>query len=196
VRRIDIETVRRALRARPPLPLPEPLPQRASVALVLHSIEADLEALFIQRAERPGDPWSGQVAFPGGRAEPGESPVETATRETNEEVGLDLSTSAELLGGLDELQAVGRNVRIGLSIQPWVFALRREPGALQCSEEVASAHWLRLQDLFDPARERPFLYPYEGATLELPSVHLGGLVIWGLTYHMLRSFAQVVTEAR
>jgi len=195
VDRISIEVVRRALRTRPPVPLPKSLPQRSSVALVLRPVEADLEVLFIQRAERPGDPWSGQVAFPGGRAETGESALDTARRETAEEVGLDLSTGAELLGGLDEIQAVGRGLAMGLSIQPWVFALRGEPGTLRCSDEVASAHWLRFTALQDPARQRPLLYRYEGSTLELPSVHIDGLIIWGLTYRMLQSFAEVVTGA-
>jgi hypothetical protein len=52
----------------------------------------------------PGDPWSGHVAFPGGRAEPGDaSPWHTAARETWEETGLDLLAAGRLLGTLDEL---------------------------------------------------------------------------------------------
>jgi 8-oxo-dGTP pyrophosphatase MutT (NUDIX family) len=151
-----------------------------------------MEALFIERAERPGDPWSGQVAFPGGRAEPGEDLVDTAVRETAEEVGLDLSTGAELLGGLDEIQAVGRSRPLGLSIQPWVFGLRGPPAPIRCSSEVASAHWLRLADLLDPARQAPFPYELEGTRLTLPSLRIDGLVIWGLTYRMFHSFAEVV----
>jgi len=189
---VSIDTVRRALEARSPARLSRPLPHRSSVAIVLRPVEAGLEALFIQRAERVDDPWSGQVAFPGGRAEPGESSVGTAIRETAEEVGLDLSTAADLLGGLDEIQAVGRRLALELSIQPWVFALHGPIGPLRCSDEVASAHWLRLSELFDPARQRPFLYEHEGATIRLPSVHAGALVIWGLTYRMLQSLAEVV----
>ncbi len=187
-----LDDVRRALRARPPSRLPGPLPRQAAVALILHAAGAGIETLLIRRADRPGDPWSGQVAFPGGRAEPGESGVETAVRETREEVGLDLAAEAEVLGGLDEIQAIGRSRPLGLSIQPWVFGMRGAPHPLRCSGEVASAHWLRLRDLLDPAREAPFPYELEGRTLQLPSVRLEGLVIWGLTYRMLRTFAELL----
>ena len=193
---LTLAEVHRALVEHPPSRLPERLPRRAAVALVLHADGPDLLALLIQRAERRGDPWSGQVAFPGGRAEPGETLVETAVRETSEEVGLDLAAGAELLGGLDEIQAVGRSRPLGLSIQPWVFGMRGVPGPLRCSEEVASAHWLRLRDLLDPAREVPYPYEFEGRTLELPSVRLEGLVVWGLTYRMLRTFAGVLSSRR
>ena len=55
----------------------------------------DLEMLFVKRSVYPGDPWSGQVAFPGGKAEPDEAFTETAIRETQEEIGIDLNECAE-----------------------------------------------------------------------------------------------------
>jgi 8-oxo-dGTP pyrophosphatase MutT (NUDIX family) len=192
VRSLTLDDVRRALRARTPARLPEPLPRQSAVAMVLREGAPGLEALLIRRADRPGDPWSGQVAFPGGRAEPGESLLETAVRETAEEVGLDLGSGAELLGGLDEIQAIGRGRLLGLSIQPWVFGLVREPDPPRLSGEVASAHWVRVPDLLDPARQAPFAYEHEGLQLELPSLRVGGLVIWGLTYRMLSAFAEVL----
>jgi len=192
VSRFTLECVRQALRARPPSPLPRPLPKQASVALILGQAGSDLELLFIRRAERPDDPWSGQVAFPGGRAELGEGPLDTAVRETREEVGLDLSREADLLGGLDEIQAVGRSRVLGLSIRPWVFGLRGPPGPVLSSDEVASAHWIRLGDLLDPSREASFHYDLDGATRVLPCLRVGGLVIWGLTYRMFRSFVEVL----
>jgi len=56
--------------------------RRAAVALILRDGAAGIELLFIRRAEHPMDPWSGQMAFPGGRAEPGDRDLEaTAVRE-------------------------------------------------------------------------------------------------------------------
>ncbi|KAG5458036.1 MAG: hypothetical protein BJ554DRAFT_1822 [Olpidium bornovanus] len=49
------------------------------------------EILFIKRATRAGDRWSGHVAFPGGKQEPSETARQTAERETREELGLDLT---------------------------------------------------------------------------------------------------------
>lgn len=198
-----LEDVRRALAAAPPARLLEPLPRQAAVALVLREARPGLEALFIRRAERSDDPWSGQVAFPGGRAELGEPLLATAVRETAEEVGLDLARGAELLGGLDEIQAIGRGRAMGLSIQPFVFGLGAEPSPgrhpggepPRLSAEVASVHWLPLAELFDPSHQAPFDYQHEGATLRLPSLRIGGLVIWGLTYRMLEAFGEVVDGA-
>ena len=192
----SLDEIRRALAARHPAPLPASLPRAAAVAMVLRSEDEGPAALFIRRAEHPGDFWSGHVAFPGGRAQPGETSIGTAMRETAEEVGLDLRRLGEVLGGLDEMQAIGRGRAMGLSIRPWVFALREPPPPLTLSEEVASAHWVPLRDLLDPARRAPFPYVHEGTELVLPSIRVGGLTIWGLTYQMIELLQWVLRGAR
>ncbi len=189
-----LDEVRRALSRRPPELLPVRLPRQAAVAIVLRQPPSGLEVLFIRRAEREGDLWSGHVAFPGGGVEPGEGIEEAAVRETGEEVGIDLRSLAVRLGALDEIQAIGRGRAVGLSIQPWVWALHREPGPFRLSDEVASAHWVRLADLLDPARRAPFPYVHEGVQLVLPSLDVDGLVIWGLTYRMLSTFAGMLGD--
>ena len=192
----SLEEIRRALALRPPELLPEPLPRRAAVSIVLREPPSGLEVLFIRRAEREGDLWSGHVAFPGGRVEPGEGIEEAAVRETEEEVGLDLRATGLRLGALDEIPAIGRGRAVGLSIQPWVWELQGEPGPFRLSAEVASAHWVRLGDLLDPARRAPFPYVHEGRSLVLPSLDVDGLVIWGLTYRMIEIFAEVLGAGR
>lgn len=189
-----VDEIRRALSARSPASLREPLPATAAVAMVLRPEDEGLAALLIRRAEHPLDFWSGHVAFPGGRAKQGETSIETAIRETAEEVGLDLRRHAELLGGLDEIQAVGRGRAIELSIRPWVFALREPPPPFTLSEEVASAHWIPIRDLLDPARRAPLTYVHEGTELVFPSIPVGGLTVWGLTYLMIVDF-QTALEA-
>src|SRR5512147_2036461 len=92
--------VRRALSLRPATRLPEPLPRQSAVSIVLREPASGPEVLFIRRSEREGDLWSGHVAFPGGRVEPGEGPLEAAIRETEEEVGIDLRAVAERIGAL------------------------------------------------------------------------------------------------
>ena len=93
---------------------------------------AGIELLFIRRAEHEKDPWSGQMGFPGGRAEPGDpGPEATAVRETLEETGLDLAGDGERLGALDEVKALARGRPVDLVIAPFVFRLsppaRRRP---------------------------------------------------------------------
>ncbi|KAI8055698.1 hypothetical protein BDF22DRAFT_599948, partial [Syncephalis plumigaleata] len=81
------------------------------------------ELLFIRRTSNPQDPWSGQIAFPGGKRESGETDRETAERETKEEVGLDLRSSAfTFLGALDEREVTTRfGRRLLLILCPFVY---------------------------------------------------------------------------
>ncbi len=167
--------------------------QRAAVAMVLRDGAAGIELLFIRRAEHPNDPWSGQIAFPGGRSEPGDADLRaTAIRETREETALDLESEARFLGPLDELRAMARLRPMNLVIAPFAFRLDA-PAELRLSDEVTSVHWVELAALLQPAAHSVLSYEQPGAPLEFPCLRVDGLVIWGLTYRMLASFAERLT---
>src|SRR5437879_8371297 len=109
----------------------------AAVAVMLHDGDEGLEALFIHRAVRAGDTWSGQIAFPGGRREPRDADLlETAIGETHEEDDVDL-TSAERLGVLDDLYP-RTPLLPPVVVRPFVFALSSRP-PLVPSPEVHDA---------------------------------------------------------
>ena len=169
---------------------------RAAVALIFRDAAHEgLELLFIRRAEHERDPWSGQIGFPGGRAEPGDASHDaTAVRETLEETGLDHARDGERLGALDDVQAMARGRPVDLVIAPRVFRLReRLEGAP--SVEVVSLHWLPLDLLLEPETLSRFAYVHEGTTLELPCLRVGELVIWGLTYRMFASLSALLGGA-
>ncbi|CAM9763641.1 unnamed protein product, partial [Heterosigma akashiwo] len=63
--------------------------------------ESQIEILFIKRAVNKRDRWSGHVAFPGGKSDPGETKIGTAIRECQEEIGLDLSLGFECVAELE-----------------------------------------------------------------------------------------------
>ncbi|HJO24449.1 MAG: CoA pyrophosphatase [Myxococcota bacterium] len=180
-----LSKLRNALAGRQP-DLREGGERRAAVAVVVLPSPEGEKLLFIRRASADGDPWSGDLAFPGGRSEPGDATARhTAERETCEEVGIDL-LEADCLGRLDDLQ--GRAVEIVVSA--FVYALEEAP-ALKLSEEVHAVHWVRIDDLMDPSRHAVERFDYRGHALDLPVIRLDDLgadegpPLWGLTYRFV-----------
>jgi 8-oxo-dGTP pyrophosphatase MutT (NUDIX family) len=188
--RVGWQDIRAALQSRPPQRVTEPVTARAAVAVVLRERAGAIEILFIRRADHPADPWSGQMAFPGGRTEPGDADLRaTALRETREETGLDLVEEAEHLGELDEVRAMARMRPLDLAISPFVFRLRGAASPAP-SAEVRSVHWLALDELLGPSRRSTMDYQHQGDTLQFPCLRIEELVIWGLTYRMFMSFQE------
>ncbi len=177
----------------PPVGLPpfRPEPGHASVALLLTGPARALELCFILRAERAGDPWSGQVALPGGRAGPGDpDPAAVAERETAEEIGLEVARGC-LVGPLPP-HHVDRGPPRRLTLTPFVYYLGREPSSVwptRANHEVADVFWVRLPELFDPARVTRLEWP-PGTGGAFPGIRVGPHVIWGLTLRVLQSFAE------
>lgn len=189
IERIDLAIVRRALEQRAAdSVVPRDANEReAAVAAILRDRPHGAEALLIRRASRPGDPWSGHMAFPGGQREP-EDPdlLTTAIRETREEIGLDLTANAALIGSLASVPAVARGRRIAMSIKPYVFELIAEP-LLTLNEEVAEVIWAPLGPLARGDLKTTIPYRYEGNDVHLPAWDVEGRIVWGLTYRMLEA---------
>jgi len=165
---------------------------RAAVALVLAGPEDDLRLCFIQRATRKGDHWSGQMAFPGGRAEARDpTPRAVAERETREEVGLVLD-GAEYLGRLSELRIRHSGVVTKDVLSPFVYYAGVELPHLETSEEVADTFWIPLRQLWDEHNATTFEYERQGDPVRLPGIRFGDRIIWGLTYMMFQSFTEAV----
>jgi 8-oxo-dGTP pyrophosphatase MutT (NUDIX family) len=183
----------RSLSERPgaQLALSPPL-RRAAVALIIRGAELPaardgLEVLMIKRADYEGDPWSGHVALPGGRQEPGDASLEaTAVRETREETAIDLTTHGRILGRLDELEP-RTPVLPPIAIAPYVALLA--PGApMRLSEEVDAAFWVPLERLRDPAAWSDVQLEVRGVRRTFPAFLYEGYVIWGLTERILKQF--------
>lgn len=163
--------------------------KHAAVSLILCRSEKS-QLLMIQRAERTDDPWSGQMAFPGGREEDAdENLLATAQRETFEEIGVDLSRHTECLGGLPPIQARQGGQLLSFSIAPFVFLLKDFSGFTEDVKldplEVANLHWISLQHLSDQSNRVDFLYRTTPEKIYLPSIRFEEHKIWGLSYMML-----------
>jgi len=182
---MTIGAVRRALAGYTPqtVEAPEALP--AAVALILIERQG-IEALFIKRAARVGDPWSGQVALPGGRYEPEDRDLLiTAIREAGEETGVDLSR-AERLGALDDLYPRTPTLP-PVRVRPFVFTIPTAP-PLVISDEVERAFWVPLARLGEPGVRRDVKLIVRGEPRIFPAYDLGEDVIWGMTERILTPF--------
>ncbi|MFQ5552832.1 MAG: NUDIX hydrolase [Thermoplasmata archaeon] len=151
----------------------------ASVALLLRWRDGP-EGLLIHRIEREGDPWSGQIALPGGMRDiRDKSPVETARRETLEEVALDVGRSFFLLGRLPRVRPVNVSQ---LTVFPYVFSLRKEASP-RAGPEVQEAFWTSLSSLRTSRTTRTV--HAGGRELRVPVYLTNGRVVWGLTHRIL-----------
>ena len=163
----------------------EPGVRRAAVALIFRAgQDGSPELLFIKRAEYPGDPWSGQIAFPGGREESNDSSLlETATRETREETGIDLAREGMVIGVLDDLRP--RTVRLpAVVVRPFVAVLERsEP--LELSPEVALAFWIPFGTLTHKEAWREDTVFARGVQINARVFRHQEHVIWGMTERIL-----------
>ncbi len=166
----------------------------AAVAIVLRPRGGDIDVLFIRRAEYHLDPWSGQVAFPGGRQEPSDMDLlETALRETMEEVGADLHGNFELLGRLDDLHS--QTVQLpNVFIRPYVIAVHDIPD-FHLSLEVADAFWVPLGFLKSSSSWQRTTVQARGLSFDVRACLFEGKIIWGMTERILSQLLDLTETA-
>lgn len=191
-----LDRIRRVLdRHRPERIAAREAEQRAAVALVLRPPEGtdlrslppgELLALFIERAEAEGDPWSGHMGLPGGRREPGDRDLaETARRETEEETGLRLRET-DLLGSLSDLHPRSPHLP-SVAITPYVSGFLDDPEVTP-SVEVRGHIWVPVRELQAPENRSRLVLERPGGQREFPTIEVQGRTIWGLTHEIVRRF--------
>lgn len=183
----------RALEERPGVLAPDDgAPRRAAVAVVFRRADDDvLELLLIKRSERQGDPWSGHVALPGGRHEPGDATLQdTAVRETLEETGIDIARDGVVLGTLDELRP-RTPVLPPIIVTPFVAVVPATVSILP-SDEVADSFWVSLASLADPSMAVESDITSRGTTWRVPTYRVGAHVVWGMTERILRNLLSLI----
>jgi 8-oxo-dGTP pyrophosphatase MutT (NUDIX family) len=149
------------------------------VGIIINPEDRGGSILLIRRTERSNDPWSGQIGFPGGHRSPEDhNLLQTAIRETGEEVGIELADH-ELLGSLPLITTRSRRIQVA----PFVFLLKSTV-TVRMNSEVAESFWLPLSELNQLEVKRRRVLVEEG-TLEVNSYEYQGRIIWGLTFRIL-----------
>jgi 8-oxo-dGTP pyrophosphatase MutT (NUDIX family) len=164
----------------------------AAVALILRPrSDDDCDLLLIRRAQRAGDPWSGQIALPGGRLGKGDGSLEdTALRETREEVGLDLRADGVVLGALAELRP-RTPVLPPIIVRPYVVALER-PRPHVLNHEVAELRWVALGALLGPAARQRTPVHIRDREVTVDAIRHEDFIIWGMTERILSGLEALV----
>lgn len=183
------QTVRRELAADPGKSLlGQGFMRQAAVASIFRNqgdkLE-DVDLLFIRRAEREGDPWSGHMAFPGGKKDEEDSSLlAAALRETREEIDLDLGSHGNQFGTLSHVHAMAGGKPVPMMIAPFLFELLSEP-EFRPNYEVQEVVWIPLSFLLDDSNRSTLKYKKMGINWDLPCYRFEGRVVWGLTLKMV-----------
>ena len=157
----------------------------AAVCLILKTPSAlqDPEIFIVKRVESDTDPWSGQIAFPGGKKELTDTNLtQTIIREVLEETSIDLSDKDQILGTLKITQSI---VRPEMKILPFVVYLDHEPD-IKLNYELDSFFWIPMHEFY---RNRDVVSFDFG---NFPAFIVRNHTIWGLTYRILEDFNNII----
>jgi len=164
-------------------PVSEGQDAEAAVALLLKLVDQDLKVFFVKRVENPADPWSGQMALPGGKRDPKDQNLkQTVVRETLEETRINLLDRCRFLGVMEPVRST---VRPEMKILPFVILLEHEP-SIKLNEELEWFVWISPEELVQHKGTAKLGFG------EFPAYIVGNSVIWGLTYRILETFVKTL----
>ena len=165
--------------------------RQAAVTLLLRKEQGAAELLIIKRAEREGDPWSGHLALPGGRAEPSDADLmATAARETYEEVGIDLLNGGVFIGQLPLIQPNAPRLP-QIEITPLV-ALAPPSLSIRLNEEVDRVFWVPVGQLKREGLSEAYAMRFGEVIKKWPAYTSEDGPIWGITERILTSFLSLL----
>lgn len=161
--------------------------REAGVLALFYPDAQGLPHLLLTRRPEAMSKHAGQVAFPGGRREQGESLEQTALRETEEEV-LIAAHRVDVLGQLTPLYIPPSN----FCVHPFVGLIDHAPDLSVRTEEVADIFGVHPAHLTDPERRATKRMRVGGSERDIPHFLLHGHVVWGATAMMMAELAAVL----
>jgi len=133
---------------------------------------------------------AGQISFPGGMIEAGETSDQAALRELEEELGVP-GEGIELLGQLTPLNLFVTN----FAVTPWLAVLDRRPDIVPCEREVAEVLEVSLTSLLDTTNSAAHDRQHRALQFKVPHFQWQHHRIWGATAMMLAEMVEIVREA-
>ena len=161
------------------------LAQRASVCIILAEKKQSLHFLMMQRAIHENDPWSGQMAFPGGKQDPQDIHITmTAEREAFEELSIDNNAITRIGRLSDILARPYRAMKKPMVVSPIIFKAEHifTPKG---NSEVADWLWLPVSHFQDPCKRLSMNINKAGLEHKLPCYIIQNKRVWGLSLLMI-----------
>lgn len=160
----------------------------AAVMMILKEESGDTSMLFIKRPDSQGDPFSGHVAFPGGKMKSDDSSkLDTAVRETIEEIGVDVNQSGRIIGELDDVNP--NNPRASTYIvTPYLSVLEQEISIIPDRREVETVLWVPVRHLLNEKNFKIRQRERGGKLVEDYAYSFEQYIIWGMTGRILHRF--------
>lgn len=161
----------------------------AGVLILLYPKNENIHIAFIQRTEYDG-PHSGQISFPGGKSEKSDNNiVETALRESYEEIGI-IPERVKVIGKLTPLHIPVSN----FMVYPIIGIHKETPNFKEDSNEVEKILEIRLIDLLNPENCTTKQFNYGEISFSAPIYCPNNITIWGATAMMLSEFLEIVKK--
>lgn len=170
-------------------PHPDTAPEGARPSAVLIALDASAEpsVILTQRAQHLRH-HAGQISFPGGRIEAGESAAETALREASEEIGL-APKSVEIMGYLP-----GVVTTAGFHIAPVLGRLETIPALMPDPGEVDRILIEPIRPLLDPANHLSVQREHQGTRYRSWTIRHEHEFIWGATARLIVQWARLLGD--
>ena len=168
----------------------QPPRKRSSVAAIIE-FRPEPHVLLMQRVKHERDPWSGHISLPGGRRSAEDTDLlDTAIRETREEVDVDLAESARLLSRLAPRQAISRGQPHDMNVTPFVFRLEQVVAPVPL-EEAEALFWLPLSRAAAGDLDAEHSFERDQVIHHLPCWNFEGYTVWGMTHRILSNLISV-----
>tara|TARA_X000000368_G_C22947558_1_gene675109 strand:- start:80 stop:697 length:618 start_codon:yes stop_codon:yes gene_type:complete len=176
---------------------------RASVSIFIFNPSRiyESEVLLIQRAKNENDPWSGHMAFPGGRYQNSdESILNTAVRETLEEIGFDIKkefsnfelTRNNIIPRLSDVETLKILEKITV-VTPFLFGLEKKP-KIKMNKEVDQFFWVPLRFFLNSKNRKLRNFNINGQEIQLPCYFYKHKIIWGITLSMIDEITRQIDQ--